>query len=401
MNEKKQLGFYIQYYRKKLNKTQSEFADGFCVRQTLAKIENGEDSVDIKSYVEIIRRFDKQYLLDYDRDTIEGLIAELYYSVLQMDNQKVEANFIELRSQLTHEDALQEEYLLLLDTLMQHYVNHRKIDEHKLTEHLEKKGMYPTFLAHLLNDMAYQTVSKVLSIKKLARYCDKYSLFTPKEPLSARNGTISRIAQKRYLEAYDLCKDITEFCETHNCPNMQLESMRYALLLFDQVQPLYVDMQFKKVEEFLKQKKDQLPTKKISDVYYQMGVMNILNGNYEKAYPHFKNCHEVNPTLLSAIIFMNYISLRKKRINNYISLDFDESRYSPVYVEIYKYFDCKYNLLKNNENQISYYKKLESYLINNVLDYEIQDSPLAKIIREETFDVYNHTGNSKLQYSIS
>lgn len=401
MNEKKQLGFYIQYYRKKLNKTQSEFADGFCVRQTLAKIENGADSVDIESYAEIIKRFDKQYIIDCDRDTIEGLIAELYYSVLQMDNQKVEDYFLELRKILNHEDVLQEEYLLLLDTLIQHYVNVRKVDESKLTEHLEKKGMYPTYLVYLLNDMAYQTVSKQLSIKKLARYCDKYSLFTPKEPLSARNGTISRIAQKRYLEAYDLCKDITEFCENHNCPNMQLESMRYALLLFDQVQPLYVDMQFKKVEEFLKQKKDVLPSKKISDVYYQMGVMNILNSNYEKAYPHFKNCHEVNPTLLSAIIFMNFISLRKKRINNYISLDLNESRYSPMYVEIYKYFEYKYSLLKNNENPISYYKKLEDYLIDTILDYDIQDSPLAKIIREETIDVYNHTGNSKLQYSIA
>lgn len=401
MNEKKQLGFYIQYYRKKLNKTQSEFAEGFCVRQTLAKIENGEDSVDIKSYAEIIKRFDKHYILDYDRDTVEGFIAELYYSILQMNNQKAEENFIQLRSSLTHEDALQEEYLLLLDTLMQYYIHHKKIDEPRLVEYLEKKGMYPTFLVHLLNDMAYQTVSKTLSIKKLARYCDKYSLFTPKEPLSARNGTISRIAQKRYLEAYDLCNDITEFCENHNCPNMQLESMRYALLLFDQVQPLYVDMQFKKVEEFLKQKKDDLPAKKISDVYYQMGVMNILNGNYEKAYPHFKNCHEVNPTLLSAVIFMNYISLRKKRIQNYISLEFDEARYSPVYVTIYKYFELKMDLIKSNENPISYYKKLETYLIDNVLDYEIQDSPLLKIIREETIDVYNHTSNSKLQYSIA
>ena len=55
MNEKKQLGFYIQYYRKKLNKTQSEFADGFCVRQTLAKIENGADSVDIVLALEAIQ----------------------------------------------------------------------------------------------------------------------------------------------------------------------------------------------------------------------------------------------------------------------------------------------------------------------------------------------------------
>lgn len=401
MNEKKQLGFYIQYYRKKQNMTQSEFSEGFCVRQTLAKMEMGAESVDIESYAEMILRFQKNYLLDIDRMSIEGLIAKLYYSVLQMDDKKMEEYFIQLRKDLHQDDVLQEEYLLLLDTLMQHYIYHKEVAQDTLITHLEKKGLYPNYLSYLLDNMVYVSVSRTLSIKKLARFCDKYSLFTPQEPLSSRNATITRIAQKRYLEAYDLCNDINIFCENHNCPNMQLESMRYALLLYDRVQPLFVDKQFYKVEEFLKQKKDQLPVKKISDVYYQMGVMHIVNGANEKAFPHFKHCHEVNPTLLSAVIFMNYISLRKKRLSQYVSLDLKEERYSPMYVAIYKYFEYKHDLLQNNENSLSLYSKLETYLIDYVLDYDIQDSPLLKIIHEETIDIYNHTRNSKLQYSIA
>lgn len=401
MNEKKQLGFYIQYYRKQQGLTQSDFAQGYCVRQTLAKMETGSDSVDIESYAKMIRCFNKEYLTNLDRDEIEGLVAELYYSVLQIDDKRMEDLFFELRKKLSIEDVLQEEYLLLLDTLMQHYVYHKKVSHDKLIEHLNKKNMYPDYLRYLLDNMTYQILSHTLSIKKLARFCDKYSLFTAKEPLSSRNKTITRIAQKRYLEAYDLCNDINTYCEHYHCLNMQLESMRYTLLLYDRVQPLYVDQQFQRVEEFLQMSKDSLPIKKVSDVYYQMGVMNIINGAYEKAFPHFKNCHETTPTLLSAVIFMNFISLRKKRTNQYVAFELKEERYSPTYITIYKYFQYKNELLIRNENTTSLYTKLENYLIEYVLDLEIEDTALLKIINEETLDVYNHTHNSKLQYSLA
>lgn len=388
--EKSYIGAYIQHYRKKRNMTQSELAQGYCVRQTLSKIEKGMERIAWSDYLALLDHLHLTYL-DIDRTILYQHLETLYQAYL--NDQDLRPHFQTLYTHLHLEDILHQEYHAALQVLYTYYIDHKSIHIDIQETLLSQRNMYPFPLRYLINHMVYQLQSIYLSDRKLEKYALKHTLFTPQEPLSIRNQIPLLISLKRYLEAYE----ITQELYTHTTHyTLQLEALRYTLVLYDLIQPVFSYTPIHRIEEFLLTHRNDLTSKQICDTYYQIGTILLNNHDYPYAYTCFKNCHEVSPSLLSTVILMNYIALHKNTQLPFITLPTHTLKTHSLYTTLYQYFAYKQRLLTAKVNTLLLYNGLETYLMNHILDLSIQDRLLQSIIQEEIRVVYHHTKNSKL-----
>lgn len=391
--EKQYIGAYLQYYRKSKGMTQSELAQGFCVRQTLSKIEKGLDSVPLKEFLALLDHLQLTYL-DIDRTIIYRSIETFYLAYLH--DQDLVPYFQEIYSNLNTQDILHQEYYQVFQILYTHYIEHKHIPPNTLTQLLSQRNMYPIHLQYMISHMVYQIQSLYLSDRKLEKYINNNSLFTSQEPLSIRSEITLLISLKRYLEAYELTQELYITSQKYSCYTLQLEALRYVLLLYERIQSVFSYKPIHKIEEFLHLYSTNLKSKQVCDTYYQMATILLRNHYYSQAYTYFTNCHELFPNLLSAVVFMNYIALHRSTDLPFITMPIHTLKTNSIYTTIYQYFAYKHRLISAKVNDLLLYNGLETYLITHILDIYIQDHLLHSIMQEEIRVVYHHTKNSRL-----